>query len=88
MDNRHLSRNFMDILASKMHRTRANHYFCEECVRYKILPSFTFIPKQVLNYVHWGRERLRREREKILLKGLRENQDKMEFLRFKFNDFL
>ena len=78
----------MDILARKMHRTRANHFFTEECVRMKILPSFTFIPKRVLNYVHWGRDRLRRDREKILLKGLRDNQEKMETSRIKFNEFL
>ena len=88
MDNRHQTRNFMEYLAIKLHRTRANHYFTEECVRLKILPSSTFIPKRVLEFVHWGKDRLKREREKILLKGLRNNQEKMEFTRLKFNDNL
>jgi len=78
----------MDTLASKLHRARANTYFVEECVRLKLQPSFTFIPKRVLNYVHWGKERLRRERDKILMRGLKDNQDKMELCRIKFNENL
>ena len=88
MEERQPTRHYLEILATSIHRSRRNNHFLIECVSTRTFPKHTFIPKNVLKYVCWSKNRIRIEREKILNRSLEEGRDKLKEKELKFDTVL
>ena len=85
-DKRHHKNRHDDIshYLTRIHRTKMNNNFLHQCLKRRIPPRYTFLPKNFLSKVNWSSKKILEHRLQKVQETINSNNEKLSFLNQKF----